>query len=81
MCAASWKRAAHTRSASIWHGGAIRSSGTRSTVTRNLSWDKAANVFTRGELTFVHPRTGERMTVRCDLPDYFTALLEKLGKR
>lgn len=33
------------------------------------------------ELTFVHPRTGERMTVRCDLPDYFTALLEKLGKR
>ena len=33
------------------------------------------------ELTFVHPRTGERMTVRCELPDYFTALLEKLGKR
>lgn len=33
------------------------------------------------ELTFVHPRTGERMAVRCELPDYFTALLEKLGKR
>ena len=33
------------------------------------------------ELTFVQPRTGERMTVRCELPDYFTALLEKLGKR
>ena len=33
------------------------------------------------ELTFVHPRTGERMTVRCELPDYFTALLERLGKR
>ena len=33
------------------------------------------------ELTFVHPRTGERMTVRCELPDYFTALLEKLRAR
>ena len=33
------------------------------------------------ELTFVHPRTGERMTVRCELPDYFTALLKKLQSR
>ena len=33
------------------------------------------------ELTFVHPRTGERMTVRCELPDYFAALLKKLQSR
>lgn len=30
------------------------------------------------ELRFVHPRTGELVTVSCGLPDYFTALLEKL---
>ena len=48
MCAASWKRAEHTRSASTSHGATIRFSATRSTATRNLSWDKAANVFTRG---------------------------------
>lgn len=30
------------------------------------------------ELTFCHPRSGERMTVRCPLPDYFLAVLEKL---
>lgn len=30
------------------------------------------------ELRFVHPRTGEPITVSCGLPDYFTALLEKL---
>lgn len=28
-------------------------------------------------LSFVHPRTGERMTVACDLPPYFTATLER----
>ena len=32
------------------------------------------------ELTFVHPRTGERVTVRCELPEYFKAVLEKLEK-
>ena len=30
------------------------------------------------ELRFVHPRTGKPVTVSCGLPDYFTALLEKL---
>ncbi len=30
------------------------------------------------ELRFVHPRTGEPVTVSCGLPDDFTALLEKL---
>ena len=30
------------------------------------------------ELRFVPPRTGEPVTVSCGLPDYFTALLEKL---
>ncbi len=30
------------------------------------------------ELSFVHPTTGERLTVACPLPDYFTALLGKL---
>ena len=29
-------------------------------------------------LSFLHPRTGERVTVECPLPDYFTALLDKL---
>lgn len=33
------------------------------------------------ELSFVHPATGERLTVRCDLPPYFTAILEKLRRR
>ena len=32
------------------------------------------------ELTFLHPRTGQEMTVRCDLPDYFQAVLEKLRR-
>ena len=30
------------------------------------------------ELRFVHPRTGKPVTVSCELPDYFAALLEKL---
>lgn len=33
------------------------------------------------ELSFVHPVTGERLTVTCDLPPYFTAILEKLRRR
>ena len=33
------------------------------------------------ELTFVHPRTGERVTVSCGLPEYFTQLLQKLRGR
>lgn len=33
-----------------------------------------------GALTFRHPRTGETVTVTCPLPDYFTALLEKLRR-
>ena len=33
------------------------------------------------ELRFVHPRTGQPVTVSCELPDYFTALLEKLHAR
>lgn len=32
------------------------------------------------ELTFCHPRTGERMTVSCELPAYFVDLLEKLRR-
>ena len=30
------------------------------------------------ELTFVHPRTGEAVTVQCDLPDWFQQALSKL---
>ena len=29
-------------------------------------------------LTFLHPRTGESVTVECELPDYFTEVLGKL---
>ena len=32
------------------------------------------------ELTFVHPRTGERMTVSCELPEYFQDLIRKLRR-
>ena len=31
------------------------------------------------ELRFVHPRTGEQVTVSCPLPDYFLGVLSKLG--
>ena len=31
------------------------------------------------ELTFIHPRTGEPVTVSCPLPDYFLEVLRKLG--
>ena len=31
------------------------------------------------ELTFIHPRTGEPVTVSCPLPDYFLGILRKLG--
>ena len=30
-------------------------------------------------LSFLHPRTGERLTVECPLPDWFTAVLRRLG--
>lgn len=30
------------------------------------------------ELKFIHPRTGEHVTIATDLPDYFTAVLSKL---
>ena len=30
------------------------------------------------ELTFVHPRSGERLTVTTELPDWFEAVLKKL---
>ncbi len=33
------------------------------------------------ELTFLHPRTGEAVTVTCPLPDYFTQVLTKLRRR
>ena len=32
------------------------------------------------ELSFNHPRTGERVTFNAPLPDYFGAVLEKLDK-
>ena len=32
------------------------------------------------ELHFVHPRTGETVALQCPLPDYFLAVLEKLGE-
>ena len=32
------------------------------------------------QLTFVHPRTGDRITVECPLPDWFTAVLDKLER-
>ena len=31
--------------------------------------------------SFIHPRTGERVTVECPLPDYFTQVLARLGRR
>ena len=31
-------------------------------------------------LTFLHPRTGQEVTVRCDLPAYFEAVLQKLRR-
>ena len=31
------------------------------------------------ELTIVHPRTGERMTLSCELPEEFTAFLRQIG--
>ena len=31
-------------------------------------------------LTFLHPRTGQEVTVRCDLPPYFEAVLQKLQR-
>ena len=33
-----------------------------------------------GELKFVHPRTGERMRLEAELPEYFTAVLERLPR-
>jgi len=32
------------------------------------------------ELTFIHPRTEQEMTVTCDLPEYFREVLEKLQR-
>ncbi len=32
------------------------------------------------ELSFNHPSTGERLTLSCDLPDYFTETIKKLEK-
>ena len=32
-------------------------------------------------LSFLHPRTGRRLTVECPLPDYFTQVLARLGRR
>ncbi len=32
------------------------------------------------KLSFIHPRNGERMTVECPLPDWFTQVLTKLGR-
>ena len=31
-------------------------------------------------LTFIHPRTGEPVTVECPLPEYFENVLRKLRK-
>ena len=32
------------------------------------------------KLSFIHPRSGKRMTVECPLPDWFTQVLTKLGR-
>ena len=42
---------------------------------------QSSQVLHARELTFLHPRTGERMTVSCPLPDYFSELLRKLSER
>ena len=31
-------------------------------------------------LSFIHPRTGERMTLECPLPQWFQDVLTKLGR-
>ncbi len=33
------------------------------------------------QLSFIHPRSGERVTVQCELPEYFEAVLRQLEKR
>ena len=32
------------------------------------------------KLSFIHPRTGERLTLECSLPDYFTATLARCAR-
>ena len=44
---------------------------------KSPNWVRTANACTRKELRFT-PRTGKPVTVSCELPDYFAALLEKL---
>ena len=33
------------------------------------------------KLSFLHPRTGERVTVECPLPDWFEAVRERLKRK
>ncbi|MCH4207102.1 MAG: RluA family pseudouridine synthase [Solobacterium sp.] len=42
--------------------------------------DTQGQVLHAYRLTFIHPRTGEKMTFEADLPEYFQQLLEKLRK-
>ena len=41
-------------------------------------WKLGGQCLHAGELTLTHPRTGEQMTFRAPLPEYFTAVLQKL---
>ncbi len=47
---------------------------------KNPELGQSTQVLHAKELRFLHPRTEEEVTVRCPLPDYFEALLEKLRK-
>ena len=44
-------------------------------------WKLGGQCLHAGELTLVHPVSGERMTFQAPLPDYFTSVLEKLRKQ
>ncbi len=41
---------------------------------------QSAQVLHARQLVFCHPRTGEQVTVQCELPDYFRDVLRKLGE-
>ena len=50
--------------------------GNRSTAWPGLS----GQCLHARRLSFLHPRTGDRMTLECPLPEYFISVLTKLGR-
>ena len=80
-CSAGWRPDAPTRSGSTWPhlGHPVLGDPVYGGVRKGFP-ELAGQCLHARRLTFRHPRTGERITLSCPLPDYFQAVLTRCAR-